>query len=188
MKTKAWMTDNRSNPIKATTEAFKLAFSSGLQERNLDRQHTAERRQLAGERKREERGVAAKERAGMDQQTAGLRDDYAIARADHELKHGMAAAKLKAEWKQLNRDRATTRNEGGRMPTRSSDVGGGGGGQRRDPVTKEQLDRAFAALTQKGLAQDIGPPDTRKLTEKVLKALEQQREDRDAERGQKHGR
>lgn len=105
LQTKEWMNDLRQSRISAVTEGFKLAFSSGLQEKQLDSFHRREQSQLRGSRTTAEREATQKlrgqEAARLDEQRTKFKEQ----RNDLLLAYDMEKAKLKAEWLELNRDR-----------------------------------------------------------------------------------
>jgi len=111
LQTKEWMHDQRTTRISAVTEGFKLAFSSGMQQKQLDNVHKHELGQLRGERAGEERkatkAVRLKEAGRIDE----LRTEYKQQRNDLLLTHGMNNAKLKAEWQEVAKDRLAVRIE-----------------------------------------------------------------------------
>ncbi len=113
-RTKLWMTEIRSRPLHATTQAFKLAFDSGLQQRNIEKHHAREQRELNGEHGRTKRQAAQAIRADEQLKLADHRDQFEIQRNDLILTHDMEQAKLKAEWKQLQNDRVAIEEEDGR--------------------------------------------------------------------------
>ena len=188
LKTKAWMTEIRRNPLRATTQAFALACSSGLQQRQLDRQHVSEQRALAGERMARERLVAARERAALDQKTAGLRDRYTVERASLELRHAMEAAKLKAEWKQLDRDRRSAVQEDDRAPDEPEAQQLGGGSQHRRAVNEQpeetvDVREQFARAANPDHQADPGDDGEDEKQRRIDKLREQMRESRQQNRG-----
>ncbi len=151
LKTKQWMTEIRTRPLHATTKAFKLAFDSGLQQRDIEKHHRKETRALGGDRQRAERAAAREQRtqhhAGIEEQ----RQDYAKQRNDLILTQDMDRAKLRAEWHQLQQDRQVTAIEDARVHTV---------GQERQqeeqtcPLTQDQTPPAAVAI-----ASDRRPPE-----------------------------
>lgn len=106
LKTKQWMTDIRTRPLHATTKAFKLAFDSGLQQRDIEKHHEKETRALTAERRKAERESASEARAQEYGRLKKRRQGYETSRNDLIFKQDMERAKLKAEWHQLQKNRA----------------------------------------------------------------------------------
>jgi hypothetical protein len=101
---------------------FGLAFSSGMQQRDIEKHHTQEHADLRADRKSDERIAAREVRADEGQRLDDLRTDYKHERNDLVLVHRMDKAKLSAEWNQLDRDRYAAASEDGRAPTKSQEV------------------------------------------------------------------
>lgn len=141
-KTREWMSEIRTRPLHTVTSAFELAFSSGLQQRQLEAFHAREHGQLRGARARDERAKAVEIRDQEKDRLGTLRSGYIRERNDLLLAIGMDRAKLKAEWKQLERDRVGATAEGGRGRKATPGVDawiGSSGGQR------ERADRGSGA-------------------------------------------
>ena len=105
LKTKEWMTEIRSRPLHATRQAFKLAFDSGLQQRDIEKHHRKETRVLTAERRKAERTSASEARTQEQDRLKRRRQGYETSRNDLIFKQDMERAKLKAEWHQLQRNR-----------------------------------------------------------------------------------
>ena len=110
------MTEIREKKLSLVTGAFKLAFSSGLQEKELKAYHEREQKRLETERKKAEANAAKEQRSQHQQRLADLRKQYEQDRMDRVLERSMQRAKLKAEWKQLETDRQAAMTSGGREP------------------------------------------------------------------------
>lgn len=104
-KTKQWMRDMRTDPLHALKHSFTLAFSAGLQERDIKLHHEQEQRQLRADREREERVAAREVKQEKAKAIRVIRRSYLQERNDLILSHRMAWAKLKAEWLTLGRER-----------------------------------------------------------------------------------
>ncbi len=148
LKTKEWMTEIRSRPLHATTQAFKLAFDSGLQQRDIEKHHQKETRALAGERRMDERTAACEQRCQQQARLEEQRQDYAKNRNDLILSQDMDRAKLRAEWHQLQQDRQATAIDDERArqsrttPHRDTpEIAGSGQSDQKkgaSPLTKQQ--------------------------------------------------
>lgn len=132
LKTKAWMSEIRTSPLKATTQALGLAFNSGLQQAQLETYHEQEQRKLKTQMRKDERAAATAERARLAEKLKGHRDQYTPDRTDLLFVHTMAQAKLKAEWRQLDRERRMAMNESGRAPEAERAMGEGSGRSGKD--------------------------------------------------------
>lgn len=108
-KTKKWMTEIRTQKLQVIPGAFRLAFSSGLQQNALKEFHAKEQKRLTAERDREERKAARDERIMQQRRLTTLRQKFERDRLDVIFKRSMERAKLKAEWKQLEQDRLKLR-------------------------------------------------------------------------------
>ena len=111
LKTKKWMTEIRTQPLQATTQAFKLAFSSGMQQQNLQAHHDQEQRQIHTQLRQQEQESARQARAEGDVRLDERRQIYERERSDMLFQQEMEKAKLKAEWNQLRQDQQATAAE-----------------------------------------------------------------------------
>ncbi|MEM9754044.1 MAG: hypothetical protein AAF916_11765 [Planctomycetota bacterium] len=125
IKTKAWLTELRTSPLNATTEAFKLAFDAGMQKAQLDRHHASENRKLLTTMRQEVREATKIERVELQKNLSDQRQQYVLDRSDLLLRHAMDQAKLNAQWRQLDRDRRAARDEDGRAPEAERAMGEG---------------------------------------------------------------
>jgi|GEM_PF-776803 len=137
-KTKQWMTEIRTDPIQAMKHSFSLAFDSGMQLRDIEKHHTRELGDLRGARTAEERAIGRDVRSEADTRLEDLRQQFTEQRNDLLLEQRMDQALLKAEWKQLDRDRSAVEIEDRRksVPQVDSDRSGGdsGGGKKPQPL------------------------------------------------------
>lgn len=117
-KTKDWMAEIRTKKLHAVTGAFKLAFSSGMQEQQLDNYHKHERGQLNGQKKAREAEATREIRMDEGLRLDSLRQKYHEQRNDLLLTQGMDQAKNNAEWNQHARDGQAIQAEDlrGRVP------------------------------------------------------------------------
>ena len=113
-KTKQWMSEIRTNPLEAMKHSFTLAFSSGLQQRDIEKHHQREQGELRGARHREDEEARRKVRMDEGFRLDDLRQKYYQQRNDLMLRQDMEKAKLKAEWHQLEQDRLAVAAEDAR--------------------------------------------------------------------------
>lgn len=111
LKTRQWMTEVRGQPLQATTHAFKLAFSSGMQERHLRDHHEQEKRRLQVELRRLEQEATRQARAQGEARLEERRRIYERERSDMLLQHEMDKARVNAAWYQLQQDRKASAAE-----------------------------------------------------------------------------
>ncbi len=183
LKTKAWMTEIRTSPLRATSQAFKLAFDAGMQKAQLDRYHAQEQRKLTAEGRKEEHAVAKAERGKLAEKLDEQRKRYVRDRSDLVLDAAMSQAKLKAEWKQLDHDRRVVRSEDGRPHEieQGRQVGSGskqGGGQGRMPVRQQ----AHPVVQPASKPEPYDPELIKKIAEEARQAQRQERQ-QDRDRG-----
>lgn len=105
LKTREWLRGIRSRPVDAIKHGFKLAFDAGLQLRDIERFHKREAGELRGQRQAEERDVARDLRTQQKARMDKLRLDYQRDRLSLNFERQMDRAKLRAEWRQLLKDR-----------------------------------------------------------------------------------
>lgn len=122
IKTKQWMNDLRSRPLHAMKHSFALAFDSGMQLRDIEKQHAREHSELRGQRTAEEQDAARGVRTDLGFKLDDLRQQYHQQRNDLLLTQGMEKAKNNAEWDQLKQDRQAAMVEGGRGPKPEPDA------------------------------------------------------------------
>lgn len=126
-KTKAWMNEIRTKPLEAMKHGFALAFSSGLQQQDIEAQHQKEQDAMTAERRAAERDAAREARMDEGFRLDDLRQNYHEQRGDLVFKHGMDAAKMKTEWRQLDHDRLASEAEDYRRQAPDADADQGGG-------------------------------------------------------------
>ena len=136
-KTKQWMTDIRTNPIDAMKHSFTLAFSSGMQQRDIEKHHGREQSELRGERHRDELEARREARTDEGFKLDDLRQSYHEKRNDLILEQGMDQAKIKAEWKQLDQDRRAVEVEDERVKKAKASPGGDGQTPQRGQQEKK---------------------------------------------------
>lgn len=191
-KTKQWMKEIRTNPLDAMKHSFTLAFSSGLQQRDIEKHHGREQAELRGARHREE--TEARREVRMDEgfRLDSLRQKYHEQRNDLILEQGMDQAKLKAEWKQLDQDRQAAEVEDERA--KRAKVSPAGDGRSPEPGQQETRDSGpeyVTGTTADGATgarpQTTEPPldDRIRKIANDLKAARERREQRqqDQDRG-----
>lgn len=189
LKTKQWMTEIRTRPLHATTNAFKLAFDSGLQQRDIEKHHTKETQDLTAERRKTERKSAREARTQEQIQLKDRRQDYETSRNALIFKQDMERAKLKAEWHQLqqNRQAIATEDERSRKAKTSptGDAMGSASGGRSENKKQAQdmkLDKSFGDETQHIPADISDVPEDSIHFGRDLKALR----DLNRQAGQRH--
>lgn len=188
IQTKEWMHDLREKRLSAVTEGFQLAFSAGLQEKQLENFHAREKGQLRGERTADERKATGtlrgQEAARLDEQ----RGKYIEQRNDLILTHDMQQAKLKAEWQELNKaklaieaeDQQALQPEQDASAERGEGTGSSGGQQpskRPTPTPLDQQTQAAAPTTQ---TYDIPIDELRAAAQRI----EEMETDQDQEQSQ----
>ena len=133
-KTRAWMNEIRTKPLEAMKHGFALAFSSGLQQQDIEAQHQKEQDAMTAERRSAERDAAREARMDEGFRLDDLRQNYHEQRGDLVFKHGMDAAKMKTEWRQLDHDRLASEAEDYRRQAPDADQDGSGsdGGKKPD--------------------------------------------------------
>lgn len=189
-KTKQWMSEIRTNPLEAMKHSFTLAFSSGLQERDIEKHHARERSELNGQRSAEERAAALGARTDEGFRLDDLRQKYYEQRNDLILKHGMEQAKLKAEWKQLDHERRTVESEDERAKrAKASPAGDGQTPEAGQQGKKVQGVAPVPSVTTEHDRQAL-PPVEPPLDDRIrkianeLKAARERREQRQQDQGQ----
>ena len=105
LKSKEWMREIRTHPLHAMTDAFKMAFSSGLQKQQLEKSQDQQARELQAKLKQEQAETAAQLRDDLRKKNAERVGYFETERADLFLQQKMAKAKIAAEWKQLRDER-----------------------------------------------------------------------------------
>ncbi|UYV12397.1 MAG: relaxase/mobilization nuclease domain-containing protein [Phycisphaera sp.] len=113
-QTKEWMRDIRTKPLHSIKHAFTLAYDAGLQLNDIEHFHRREIAVLRGQRRAEEREAGREVRQSQKARMATLRQDYTRDRLGFLLERQMDRAKLRAEWRQLEKDRQRTVSRGGR--------------------------------------------------------------------------
>ncbi len=113
LKTKQWMTEIRQTPLHAAAHAFKLSYSSGLQQKDIEDFHAKEQQQMKIEIRKAGQAAARDHRSQEQARLDEKRRLFEIARNDLLLQHDMNKAKLKAEWNEhtLFRDAAASEDE-----------------------------------------------------------------------------
>ncbi len=114
LKTKEWVHDVRQKPVHAIAERFEMAFSSGLQQKNLEHQHSREQSQLKAQRLKEEKASVHEIRIDEGFKRDELRQKYTLERNDLLFKHSMQKAKINAQWHQLEKDQSATQADEGK--------------------------------------------------------------------------
>ena len=128
------MNEIRTKPLEAMKHGFALAFSSGLQQQDIEAQHQKEQDAMTAERRSAERDAAREARMDEGFRLDDLRQNYHEQRGDLVFKHGMDAAKMKTEWRQLDHDRLASEAEDYRRQAPDADQDGSGsdGGKKPD--------------------------------------------------------
>lgn len=103
LRTREWMNDIRTSPLNAMTQAFSLAFSSGLQRKQVEDLHTQEQQKLRREREQAEQEAARRLRQTMQERTARDRRDFETDRNLMLSKHQIEADREKTRWNELQR-------------------------------------------------------------------------------------
>jgi len=185
-KTKEWMTDIRTNPLGAMKHGFGLAFSSGMQQRDIEKHHAQEHADLRADRRSEERLATREVRADEGSRLDELRTSYTQQRNDLVLEHRMDKAKLSAEWNQLDRDRHAAASEDGRAPTKSQEAAPTpSGGTQQETKTEASLTGQYSVESSERQpvepSYDIPIDKLRNIAEELRQQkTPQQDQDRDA--------
>ena len=192
VKSKQWMTQIRTTRLRALSRVMKLAVSSGFQERDMLARHSFERRQLSGQQKAEERSAKRAIRDRQRQKLDALRDRYRTQHNDLNLGYDMDKAKLKAEWRELEKDRLATEIEDQRARQPKAAPGGGGGmggtrsGKRSSLASAASGKRSPRENQSSDPTHDVPLDELRDIAREARKA-EKDRDKRDQERGPERG-
>jgi len=105
VKSKSFFDEFRSSPINALTGAFKLAFSKEKQQEQLEETQKAEKRDFHAQLAKEQAEAAEALRTQTETNKQERLQLYQTERSDLILSQKMEAAKMRAEWKQLQDER-----------------------------------------------------------------------------------
>ncbi|MEL7087319.1 MAG: relaxase/mobilization nuclease domain-containing protein [Planctomycetota bacterium] len=164
VSTKKWLNDLRTQKFHAVTGAFKLAFSSGLQEQQLESVHRREKGQLNGQKTAAEREATQALRSQEAGRLDELRGGYGQERGDLLLTQGMERAKLKAEWHEHKKAQLSIEIEDERAKARRAEIerdGEGNGSSGSKSPTPERDTPAAEAVSPPRNAAPADTPDPR---------------------------
>ncbi len=105
VKSKGFMKEFRSSPVNALTGVFQLAFSKEKQQQQLSDTQKAEKRQFEVKLAKEQEAAAKQLRIETEAKKQTRLQNYQQERNDLLLKQKMEAAKMRAEWQQLQKER-----------------------------------------------------------------------------------
>ena len=159
-KTKAWMHEIRTaKKMHVVTDAFKLAFSSGMQEKQLKAYHENELRQLCGERDRAQKEAGRKLRTRERTRIDELNRRHKTTRNDLVFKQEMEKAKLNAQWTKFRQDRQATIAEDERARNAQANQDGRKPGAENAAGREKDIKVKKAATTVRGARASVQMPN-----------------------------
>jgi hypothetical protein len=152
----------------------------------LDQTHVVEQKKLKAEEKAKTRAAVTQECAKLRAALSDQRKQYETERSDLVLRHGMEKAKLKAEWKQVARDRAAALAEGDRRldpPTQptSQELGTASPTKKNIVAVEQTLKPPFdqAASPEPSPAKDEGREGNSLMKSKLDRRARRRQQDRE---------
>ena len=106
VKSKDWISEIRSNPIRAASQAFGLALSKEQQKEQLEKTQQRDKRALQAELAKQQRAALQRLRSETAAKRESRLQEFETQRSDALLKQRMEQAKMKAEWRELQIARA----------------------------------------------------------------------------------
>lgn len=169
-KNKAWMQELQRGPLNTLRKVFGLAFSAGMQKAELEKKHARELRRIRGQRTQEARAVARPIRERVNNAIEALRGTYSLARDELFLTQAMDKAKLKADWREYDKQRRAVRAQWRHSQAAKADP-------RQKPATPPVKD-AFTRAAESALQKEVSDGEDEKQRkidakrEKMRKARE----------------
>lgn len=186
VKKKSFLKEIRSSPLNALTGVFQLAFSKEKQQEQLSEAQKQEKRQFEIRLAEEQKKAAEKLRIETESKKQERLQRYQTERSDLLLTQKMAAAKMRAEWQQLQKDRRVFL-EKLPSPTREN---------KQPPSVQPEFQRAASPTSPPNTKQTEGeskaPSGVEKSREQIiaerLAAMKARNAERDQSRDRDRGR
>lgn len=181
VKSKGFFDEFRSSPINALTGVFQLAFSKQQQEQ-LETSQKEEKRQFEIKLAEEQKKVAEKLRIETEVKKRDRLQRYQTERNDLLLTQKMEAAKMRAEWQELQKERRVFLEQ---LPSPVPE-------HRKPPSIRPEFERAVTSTseTKQGEGGSKEPEHTKTHDQSIaekLAAMKARDENRDQNRDQDQG-
>jgi len=177
VKSKDFFDEFRSSPINALTGVFQLAFSKEKQQEQLSESQKEDKRQFTIKLAEEQKKAAEKLRIETERKKQDRLQRYQTERSDLLLSQKMEAAKMRAEWQELQKERRVFLEQ---LPSPIPD-------HRKPPSMRPEFGRAAASTSPPETQQSEGEgkePDHAKTHDQSIADKLAAMKDRDANRDQ----